>query len=118
MQNKFECILCDYKCNRKFLWDQHLSTRKHEKATQATHLQNSSKADKVDLLTCEGCGRQYKQRSGLWRHKKKCKILENKSSNESNIQNIDEMKLLEESLDLKINKALNNPLNSMSAKSK
>ena len=28
----------------------------------------------------------------------------------------DEMKLLEESLDLKINKALNNPLNSMSAK--
>ena len=30
----------------------------------------------------------------------------------------DEMKLLEESLDLKINKALNNPLNSMSAKSK
>ena len=31
---------------------------------------------------------------------------------------LDEMKLLEESLDLKINKALNNPLNSMSAKSK
>ena len=29
---------------------------------------------------------------------------------------LDEMKLLEESLDLKINKALNNPLNSMSAK--
>ena len=31
---------------------------------------------------------------------------------------LDEMKLLEENLDLKINKALNNPLNSMSAKSK
>ena len=30
---------------------------------------------------------------------------------------LDEMKLLEESLDLKINKALNNPLNGMSAKS-
>ena len=29
---------------------------------------------------------------------------------------IDEMKLLEESLDLKINKALNNPLSGMSAK--
>jgi len=29
---------------------------------------------------------------------------------------LDEMKLLEESLDLKINKALNNPLNNMSAK--
>ena len=31
---------------------------------------------------------------------------------------LDEMKLLEESLDLKINKALNNPLSGMSAKSK
>ena len=31
---------------------------------------------------------------------------------------LDEMKLLEENLDLKIDKALNNPLNSMSAKSK
>ena len=31
---------------------------------------------------------------------------------------IDEMKLLEESLDLKINKALNNPLSGMSAKTK
>ena len=31
---------------------------------------------------------------------------------------LNEMKLLEESLDLKINKALNNPLNNMSAKTK
>jgi signal transduction histidine kinase len=37
---------------------------------------------------------------------------------EDNREILDEMKLLEESLDLKINKALNNPLNSMSAKSK
>jgi arginine utilization protein RocB len=31
---------------------------------------------------------------------------------------LDELKLLEEKLDLKINKALNNPLNNMSAKVK
>jgi hypothetical protein len=31
---------------------------------------------------------------------------------------LNEMKLLEENLDLKINKALNNPLSSMSAKTK
>jgi len=35
---------------------------------------------------------------------------------EDNRELINEMKLLEESLDLKIDKALNNPLNSMSAK--
>jgi len=37
---------------------------------------------------------------------------------EDNRELINEMKLLEESLDLKIDKALNNPLSGMSAKSK
>ena len=37
---------------------------------------------------------------------------------EDNRELLDEMKLLEESLDLKIDKALNNPLSGMSAKSK
>jgi signal transduction histidine kinase len=37
---------------------------------------------------------------------------------EDNRELLDEMKLLEESLDLKINKALNNPLSGMSAKTK
>jgi signal transduction histidine kinase len=37
---------------------------------------------------------------------------------EDNRELLDEMKILEESLDLKINKALNNPLSGMSAKSK
>jgi len=37
---------------------------------------------------------------------------------EDNRELLNEMKLLEESLDLKIDKALNNPLNNMSAKSK
>jgi signal transduction histidine kinase len=37
---------------------------------------------------------------------------------EDNREILDEMKLLEESLDLKINKALNNPISGMSAKSK
>ena len=94
MQTKLECTFCDYKCSRKFLWDQHLPTRKHTKATQATPLHTSSASEKVILHSCEVCGRQYKQRSGLWRHKKKCKINENKILSESNINNNDEMKLL------------------------
>ena len=94
MQTKFECTFCDYKCSRKFLWDQHLSTRKHTKATQATPLHTATASEKVILHSCEVCGRQYKQRSGLWRHKKKCKINENKILSEFNINNNDEMKLL------------------------
>ena len=71
MHHKYYCKACDYGCSRKFLWEQHLGTRKHKSATEATdyqpeNMQNSS------LHVCEYCGREYKQRSGLWRHKKKC----------------------------------------------
>ena len=71
MHSKYYCKICDYGCSRKFLWEQHLGTRKHKLATEATdyqpeNMQNSS------LHICEHCGREYKQRSGLWRHKKKC----------------------------------------------
>ena len=74
MHHKYYCKACDYGCSRKFLWEQHLGTRKHKSATEATdyqpeNMQNSS------LHVCEYCGREYKQRSGLWRHKKKCQTV-------------------------------------------
>ena len=64
---KFECIKCDYRCSSKFLLDQHFSTQKHKRQHSAT-LGNA----KYALYICEVCGREYKQRSGLWRHKKRC----------------------------------------------
>ena len=71
MHPKYYCEVCDYKCSRKFLWEQHLSTRKHKSATQATDWQPDNMQNNP-LHVCEFCGREYKQRSGLWRHKKKC----------------------------------------------
>ena len=64
---KFQCLKCDYKCSSKFLWDQHCSTQKHKRQ----HLATLGNAKYVPYI-CEGCGREYKQRSGLWRHRKKC----------------------------------------------
>lgn len=74
MHQKFLCEPCDYECSKKFLWTQHLSTRKHKMATQATDRQPKNMQNVV-LHVCEQCGRQYKQRSGLWRHKKKCNVV-------------------------------------------
>ena len=34
--NKFICICCDYKCSRKYDYDQHLSTQKHKQACNRT----------------------------------------------------------------------------------
>ena len=71
MHSKYYCQVCDYGCSRKFLWEQHLGTRKHKSATQATDCQPENMQN-TDLHVCDMCGREYKQRSGLWRHKKKC----------------------------------------------
>tara|TARA_A200000113_G_C8866597_1_gene355011 strand:+ start:1295 stop:2239 length:945 start_codon:yes stop_codon:yes gene_type:complete len=79
MQAKYYCKACDYKCSKKFLWDQHLSTRKHKSATQATNPQHKNmplhgnNPGLVECLhICSVCSKSYKSRSGLWRHQKKC----------------------------------------------
>ena len=61
----FYCKKCDYKCSRKFLWNQHISTRKHKMIT------NDNKIVTENMLCCP-CGKTYKYRSGLSRHQKKC----------------------------------------------
>lgn len=89
MQSKYYCKICDYKCSKKFLWEQHLSTRKHASATSATnqqqenmYLHGSHSKSGETLHTCSMCSKSYKSRSGLWRHQKKClekeDIFENK----------------------------------------
>ena len=64
MHPKFHCEKCDYSCSKKHLWTQHISTLKHKRQRPATK------------FVCEICGKIYKQRSGLWRHKKKCEYIE------------------------------------------
>lgn len=66
---KYECLKCDYICSKKFLWVQHCSTQKHKRQHLAT-----PPAATNTLSVCDLCGKAYKQRSGLWRHKKKCQM--------------------------------------------
>lgn len=75
---KFYCEVCDYKCTRKFLWDQHLATRKHNRQRSATPKLEEEKSEQ--LYFCDYCGKGYKQRSGLWRHKKTCQQKPNKAT--------------------------------------
>jgi hypothetical protein len=69
--HEFFCKKCNYGCMRKFLWEQHLATLKHNRQRQATPRKKTQKI-KANVFVCEHCGKGYKQRSGLWRHKKKC----------------------------------------------
>jgi hypothetical protein len=61
------CETCDYKCDKMSSWKQHLLTNKHIMATSG----NQNMQLKISNLEC-CCGKKYKDRTGLWRHTKKC----------------------------------------------
>lgn len=70
----FECKICYYSTSRFSQYERHLLTDKHKNQTFGNIWQPKS-SDNI----CQ-CGKAYKDRSGLWKHKRCCKI---KSSNPS-----------------------------------
>ena len=92
----FVCELCHYTCGKKFNWDRHIMTSKHIKETtgnilETKHEQNeqNEQNEQIKEFACENCNKEFKTRSGLWKHKKKCDYDENKQS--SNIVSTTDM---------------------------
>lgn len=69
--NNFVCNSCDYFTCRKSQYDRHILTGKHLMSTICQH--SSTKSSKINLeeYKCE-CGKIYKERTGLWKHKQRC----------------------------------------------
>ncbi len=65
----FECELCDYSTSRKSQYDRHLSTDKHKNRQNSTFVNNFQQKSSDNI--CE-CGKAYKERTGLYKHKKHC----------------------------------------------
>jgi len=78
---KFHCNYCDYYASRKSQYDRHLLTQKHEWQQKSTN-GNQKVQKSSEQFECK-CGKIYKDRTGLWRHKKKCKIKEQTDSEEN-----------------------------------
>ena len=69
--SSYHCESCDYKCCHLSHWNRHIKTEKH--------LETVGK-----LFTHEhkcSCGKKYKTRSGLWKHKNVCKDKNNNNLN-------------------------------------
>ena len=64
---KYHCKKCLYTSRDKYDWNRHLSTTKHK----MDNLDNSRITQKVGYH-CMVCGRSYKYKSGLSKHKRKC----------------------------------------------
>jgi len=67
---KYVCESCDYCTSRKSQYDRHVATNKHKKLQKSTKINNSVLESSTSFLC--NCGKKYKDRTGLWRHKKKC----------------------------------------------
>jgi hypothetical protein len=78
--NLFVCEKCDYKCSKPCDFVKHNLTLKHKKDDAEDILDDAKVATKY---FCE-CGKEYKHRQGLWKHKKKCPDIINKLNEVSN----------------------------------
>jgi len=84
-QNEYVCINCVFKCSKKYSWERHILSTKHIKATKsnisATKRGIKGAIDEnIKPFLCKNCGNEYKNRTGLWRHKKCC-LSENENKN-------------------------------------
>ena len=66
--SKYSCEKCDYHTSKKSSYDDHLLTAKHNSAM----FSNEKSAILSSKFMCPNCCKEYKDNSGLWRHKKKC----------------------------------------------
>jgi hypothetical protein len=102
-----ECTICDFKCKWKSDLTRHFTTAKHKKNENVNNQQHlatltNEKKNQTSFetkFTCKICFKAYNERSGLWRHSKKCKPTEVVS--ETTVINMAEpqkMKLTEETV--------------------
>ena len=84
--NVFNCEKCKFSCIRKPDWARHLDTSKHNKLM----LVNTELIEKTPkIYSCHLCNKEYHSNVGLWKHKKKCVVLPNESSETIVIDNTD-----------------------------
>ena len=97
---KFICEKCDYISFNKSNYNMHLLTAKHKSLCKNENflcettengnawkqkMQENAKIE--NCYECSSCFREFKTRSGLWKHKKSCVYYENKKSDNNKEDN-------------------------------
>ena len=80
---KFYCDICDYGTSKKSSYKDHLISLKHQKSMGFKQNSNENLPKFCSEFNCKNCNKQYKDNSGLWRHKKKCFVVNNETTNDS-----------------------------------
>jgi hypothetical protein len=74
--NIFCCSICDYNTVKKYNYKTHIDSLKHKKNAELETFGNQNSANSANSAKkeyiCNNCNKQFKYRSGLWKHKIKC----------------------------------------------
>ena len=71
----FKCNICNYNTGRKYNLDIHLNSIKHKNNVSTTN-HNEPLVIVSKNYSCQNCAKEFNDRAGLWRHKKKCSVVE------------------------------------------
>ncbi len=75
LSNKYYCSVCDYGTCRKSNFDTHNNSNKHKNSVLTTN-DNDSLVKISKSYQCQNCDKEFNDRAGLWRHNKKCCVIE------------------------------------------
>ena len=80
----FLCKKCDYGTCKKSNYTNHIRSAKHLKS-----MSSNEKQPKINTkFVCDNCSKEYKDNSGLWRHKKKCITMDEKTEDSEYVETI------------------------------
>ena len=88
--NMFSCEKCCFYTVKKFNYDKHMLTAKHIKSMFVNENVGESSKRSTCTHICTICKKTYKEPSGLWRHKKICKLVTNTPTFEKEIIKIND----------------------------
>jgi hypothetical protein len=71
--NCFECVKCNYITHNKYDYKKHCQTMKHKQEINIDDFSIDMENYPPKKFVCSNCNKNYKDNSGLWKHKKNCK---------------------------------------------
>jgi len=81
VSTSFKCDVCKYTTSRKYNLDLHMDSIKHKNNVLTTN-HNEPLVNVSKNYQCQNCTKEFNDRAGLWRHKKKCSVVEQCNENE------------------------------------
>ena len=91
--HKYQCELCDYNTQSMKDYMKHIHTIKHKNNELATNNEIFVPKNPSLLLSCANCNKTYKDKTGLWRHKKKCAVIPPKQPDQQPKTSSDDMQM-------------------------